>query len=80
MSKTIRQVFMIIGTLVFCFIAWQLIFNDGGILKTMYNGMANGINNQWKKVGGSNVTLVPLWSSSNAQSNGTGFEINSSVK
>ena len=79
MSKTVRTVFMVIGTLVFCFIVWQLVFNDGGILKTMYNGMANGINNQWAKVAGSGVELIPLWTSSNADSNGTGFEINTSV-
>ena len=79
MSKTVRQVFMIIGTLVFCFIAWQLIFNKGGILKTMYNSMANGINNQWAKVAGSGVELIPNWTDSNASDNGTGFEINTSV-
>ena len=79
MSKTVRTVFMVIGTLVFWFIVWQLVVNDGGILKTMYNGMANGINNQWAKVAGSGVELIPLWTSSNADSNGTGFEINTSV-
>lgn len=79
MSKTVRQVFLIIGTLVFCFIAWQLIFNNGGILKTMYNGMANGVNNQWAKVAGSGVELIPVWTDTNANANGKGFEINSSV-
>lgn len=76
MNGTVKKVFMLIGLLVIIFIAWQLIFNDGGILKTMYNGIANGINGQWKKVAGSDATLVPVWSSSTATSNGTGFEIN----
>lgn len=78
MNGTVKKVFMLIGLLVIIFIAWQLIFNDGGILKTMYNGIANGINGQWQKVAGSGATLVPVWNSSTATSNGTGFEINTS--
>jgi hypothetical protein len=74
MSKTIRTVFLIIGTLVLIFIAWQLIFNDGGILKTMYNGIANGLNCQWNKVTGDTSSLIPTWGS-NASSNGQGFNI-----
>lgn len=79
MSKTVRQVFLVIGTLVAIFIAWQLIFNDGGILKTMYNSICNGINCQWAKVAGSGQTLLPEWGDSNATSNGAGFDINTSV-
>lgn len=76
MNKTVKKVFKLIGVLVAIFIAWQLIFNDGGILKTMYNGIANGINVQWHKVvGDKGDDLLPTWGS-NASSNGTGFEIN----
>lgn len=78
MSKTIRQVFLIIGTLVAIFLAWQLIFNDGGILKTMYNGIAQGINGQWEKVAGSGNVLIPEWTDSNAANNGQGFDIDTS--
>ena len=39
MNKTVKKVFMLIGVLVAIFIAWQLIFNDGGILRTMYNSI-----------------------------------------
>lgn len=76
MNKTVKKVFMLIGVLVAIFIAWQLIFNDGGILKTMYNSIANGINGQWAKVAGSGQSLLPAWSDSTASNNGTGFEIN----
>lgn len=76
MNGTVKKVFMLIGLLVIIFIAWQLIFNDGGILKTMYNSIANGINKQWAKVAGSGETLIPNWSSSNATANGAGFDIN----
>lgn len=76
MNKTVKKVFMLIGVLVAIFIAWQLIFNDGGILKTMYNSIANGINGQWAKVAGSGQSLLPAWSDSTASDNGTGFEIN----
>lgn len=75
MNKTVRKVFFLIATLVFVFLVWQLVFNDGGILKTVYNNIANGINGQWKKVAGQNATLLPQWTDSNAESNGTGFDI-----
>lgn len=75
MNKTVKKVFMLLGVLVAIFIAWQLIFNDGGILKTMYNSIANGINGQWAKVAGSGESLLPAWSDSTASDNGTGFEI-----
>lgn len=76
MNGVVKKVFMLIGLLVIIFMAWQLIFNDGGILKTMYNSMANGINGQWAKVAGSGQTILPLWGSGTATSNGTGFDIN----
>lgn len=76
MNGTVKKVFMLIGLLVIIFIAWQLIFNDGGILKTMYNSMANGINSQWAKVAGSGQTILPEWTDSNAANNGAGFDIN----
>lgn len=75
MNKTVKKVFMLIGLLVIIFIAWQLIFNDSGILHTMYNNVANGINKQWAKVAGSGQELLPVWNSSTATSNGTGFDI-----
>jgi hypothetical protein len=75
MNKTVKKVFMLVGLLVAIFIAWQLIFNDGGILKTMYNSAANGVNGQWVKVAGSGQTILPQWGSSNATSNGAGFDI-----
>ena len=37
--------------------------------------MANGINSQWEKVAGSGQTILATWGS-NAQSNSTGFEVN----
>lgn len=76
MSKTVKKVFMLIGVLVAIFIAWQLIFNDGGILRTVYNSVANGLNGQWAKIAGSGQELLPAWNSGTATSNGTGFEIN----
>lgn len=75
MSKTVRKVFLIVGTLVLIFIIWQLVFNDGGILKTGYNAMAKGINKQWEKVAGSGETILATWGS-NATNNGSAFDIN----
>lgn len=76
MNKTVSRVFMLVGLLVIIFLAWQLIFNDGGILKTMYNSAANGVNGQWAKVAGSGQTILPQWGDSQAASNGTAFDIN----
>lgn len=75
MNGTVKKVFVLIGLLVGIFIAWQLIFNDGGILKTGYNSMANGINKQWEKVAGSGETILAAWVDSNSTSNGQGFDI-----
>lgn len=75
MNKTVLKVFLLVGLLVGIFIAWQLIFNDGGILKTGYNSLANGINAQWEKVAGSGQTILTTWSDSQATSNGAGFNI-----
>lgn len=75
MNKTVLKVFTLIGLLVGIFIAWQLIFNDGGILKTGYNSLANGVNKQWEKVAGSGETVLAAWGTANATSNGAGFDI-----
>ena len=76
MNKTVKKVFLLIGTLVAIFIAWQLIFNDGGILRTAYNALANGINGQFAKVAGSGQKILPEWQSGQeADTNGQGFDI-----
>lgn len=84
MNKTVKKVFMLLALLVGIFLAWQLIFNDGGILQSVYNGVASGINAQYKKVAG-DKNLVPLWGSNakdsaenitNGNTNGQGFDIN----
>lgn len=79
MNKTVKKVFMLVALLVGIFIAWQLIFNDGGILKTMYNSIANGINRQWTKTAGSGQTLLPMWGTNTATANDKGFDIDTKV-
>lgn len=79
MNATVKKVFVLIAILVGIFIAWQLVFNDGGILKTGYNSMANGINKQWEKVAGSGETVLAVWGGSNATANGQGFVINTTA-
>lgn len=78
MNGTVKKVFLLIGLLVLIFLAWQLIFNEGGILRTGYNSMANGINKQWEKVAGSGETILATWETSRASSNGQGFDIETS--
>ena len=78
MNKTVKKVFMLVGLLVAIFLIWQLVFNKGGIIRTGYNALANGVNGQWAKVAGSGQKLMPDWGKDNAKddSNGTAFDIN----
>lgn len=75
MTKTVKKVFLLIGVLVAIFIAWQLIFMDGGILRTAYNAITTGVNGQWEKVAGDGEILLPTWDATGAQTGGSGFDI-----
>lgn len=79
MNKTVFKVFALVALLVGIFLAWQLIFNKGGILKTMYNNAANGVNKQWEKVAGSGEEILPEWVDDNASDNGQAFDIDTSA-
>ena len=61
MHKAVIQVFLVIGTLVFVFLMWQLIFKQGGILQTSYTSLANVINTQWARSAGEGQTIMPVW-------------------
>lgn len=76
MNKTVKTVFLLIGLIVLIFLIWQLVFNNGGIVKTIYNAMARGINKQFVRVAGTGQTLLPYWDMTKAQDNGQGFDIN----
>ncbi len=77
MNKTVKKVFMLIALLVAIFLAWQIFFNQNGILHTAYNALANGVNGQFEKVAGKGQKLLPLWENSDADkdANGEGFNI-----
>lgn len=71
LSKPVKTVFGLIATIVVIFLAWQMIFNKGGIIVTGYNAVVGVINTQWEKVSG-NSELIPEW---NAETNGKGGTI-----
>lgn len=73
--KPVFKVMLVLGALVASFIVWQLVFNDGGILKKGYNSFANGVNRQYEKVAGAGETILPLWDETGADDNGAGFDI-----
>ncbi len=75
MNKTVKNVFLLIGILVLIFLIWQMFFNEGGILHTGYNALANGVNEQWTKVTGTDDPLVPEWGENGTGTNGGGFDI-----
>ena len=58
----IKKVFLVIGVLVLAFLIWQLVFNDGGVLITGWNAVADTVNGVWQKItGNSTSTIVPEW-------------------
>ena len=71
MSKTVLTVFGIIGAAVLALVVWQLVFNDGGIIKTAWNAVAGAVNTQWQKVGGKDSTLLPTWGTTSGTYNGS---------
>lgn len=78
MNKTVKKVFMLLALLVGIFLAWQMIFNDGGIIQTGYTAIADGINGQYEKVAGKDKKILPDWGNSGANTkdaNGQGFDI-----
>ena len=78
MNKTIKKVFMIVGLLVIIFLAWQLIFNSGGILRTGYNALVDGVNGMWEEAAGGTHTILAYWGDSEADTNGQGFSMSRS--
>lgn len=77
MNATVKKVFLLIGLLVLIFLIWQIVFKDGGIVRTVYNNMVNGINKQWEKVAGTGEKLLPTWADTGAATGADhgGFEI-----
>ena len=77
MNSTVKKVFMIIGLLVLIFLIWQVVFKDGGIVRTVYDKMVDGINKQWAKVAGTGEKILPNWGDTGASSgeDAKGFEI-----
>lgn len=78
MNKTVKKVFMLLALLVGIFLAWQMIFNKGGIIQTVYTSIADGINGQYEKVAGKGKKILPEWGASGKDTkdaNGKGFDI-----
>lgn len=69
--KPMTKVFLVIAALVLIFLIWALFFNDGGVLQTAYNAMANGVNGVWQTVtGDSSAKLLPSWTDANVDTEG----------
>ena len=57
--KTITKVFILIGALVLALVGWSAFFGKGGIVQSMYNGVAVPVNSIYQKITGSTKDLVP---------------------
>ena len=73
MNTLVRNVFLTIGALVLAFLLWQLVFTDGGVMKTSYNALARTINNQYAKTA-AGAELLPEWSTANTAPPYAGFD------
>lgn len=58
----IKKVFLIIGVMVLAFLVWQLVFNDGGVLISGWNAIADTGNGAWAKItGDTTAKILPVW-------------------
>lgn len=57
--KTITKVFILIAALVLALVGWSLTFGKGGLVQSVYNGVAVPINEIFQKITGSSKNLVP---------------------
>lgn len=72
MKKTILTVFLVLAVLVLIFLVWELFFADNGVMHSIYNSVAKGLNEQWAKVAGTDSVLLPTWDGGSAGGDQTG--------
>lgn len=70
MKKTIVTVFLVIGVLLICALAWDMFFNNNGILSSIWNAVITPINAVFGIIL-SNNNVIPQWDPS-AGTNKTG--------
>lgn len=67
MKKTIISVFSVLIVVGIAFVAYQLIFNNGGLLKTGYNTVANTVNGYYSSfTGDDDAELMGVWGGSSS--------------
>lgn len=59
MKKTIVAVFLVIGVLLICALVWDMVFNDSGIIASVYNAVISPINAVFAKILGNNQVIKP---------------------
>ena len=64
MNNMVIKVFSILAILVVIFLLWGVLFNSTGIVRTVYNQVADGVNEQYQKVAGPNAKILPKWTDS----------------
>lgn len=57
--KPITKVFLVIGALLACFLVWELVFNDAGIIRTGYAAIADSVNGTWQDITGTDTNIIP---------------------
>lgn len=65
MKKNVLKVFGVIGALLLGFLVWAVVFNNGGVLQTAYNGMISPVNGVYQKITGGTTDLIPEWEDAN---------------
>lgn len=63
--KGLTKVGIVVGALLLILLVWALFFNDGGILTTAYNTLADSVNGVWQSItGNSDAKIIPNWGGS----------------
>ena len=61
MKKSTWKVFTLIMVVVAAFIAWQILFKDGGLVRVGYTAIQGFVNEQWQRLTGSSSKLMADW-------------------
>lgn len=60
--KPVTKVFMVIGALAFCMLIWSVVFNQGGLIGTAWDAVADSVNTKWQSMTGTDGEIVPAFS------------------
>lgn len=64
MHKGIGKVFLILGSVVVCFIIWNVVLGGDGVFTSVYNKITERVNVESNSINGGSATVAPEWNES----------------